>query len=454
MNWKKKIIIAGASIFTILLLLFYLLVYPKLLIVSGYVAKNVCSCIFVASIEEQIAVNEDINFGIMHLASTTVNYSNKTVTASVLGMHPKTAYYANNTGCALVNSISPNKIYTYTNKWAIPKYDSLENWFNYIDTVEYLTVNQHKKLFKVINSAFIEEDPLQKKKNTRAALVLYKGQLIEEQYAEKFTKNSRLLGWSMTKSLTASMLSMLAHKGKLNLNEPTNIKEWQHDNRRNITWKQLLQMNSGLKWKEDYADITDAVKMFFKSDGAGKYAVQLPLDKEPNTHWEYSSGTTNIIAKAMRSYFNSDAEYVRYIYANLFYKIGMYSMLIETDAEGIFVGSSYSWATARDWAKFGQLYLQNGNWAGEQLLSEDWVEFVQQPAPNSNKRYGGHFWLNKGGFYPNAPKDMYALNGFMGQYVFIIPSKELVIVRLGLTENRDDFDFNAWLTKIIAAIEN
>ncbi len=453
MNKKKKIAIFFSSILSVLLLLFYLFVYPNFIIISGFVAKNMCSCVFVADINEQIVKEEDVNFDIMSLASFKVDYENKLVKASVFGLNPKTAYFTKNTGCVLVDKLLPSEIYTYKSDWEIIKYDSLENWFTYIDTIEYLTNKQTLNLEKAIDNGFIEEDTLLRKKNSRAALVLYKGQLVGEQYANNFNKNSKLLGWSMTKSLTASMLALLAKEEKLNLDEPTNIEAWKDDDRKNITWKQLLQMNSGLKWKEEYSGMTDAVKMLFASDGAGEFVTQLPIAQKPNTHWEYSSATTNIISWQMRTLFDTNEAYIRYIYDHLFYKIGMYSMLMETDAQGIFVGSSYSWATARDWAKFGQLYLQNGTWAGEQILTKEWVGFVQQPAPNSNNRYGGHFWLNKGGNFPDVPRDMYALEGFQGQCVFIIPSKELVVVRLGLTANRDDFDFNKWLVGIINAVE-
>ncbi len=453
MNWIKKIMVGIGVIILILTSLFYFLIYPKLLIASGYAAKNACSCIFVGGINEETVMNEDINFNVIKYASTIIDYENKTATSSVFGMQTKTAYYSPNTGCALIQNLNPEEIYRYSNDWKIKKYDSLENWFSYIDTVEHLSISQTERLSEAINSGFLEDNPLLKKKNSRAAVVLYKGQLVGEQYSPGFDKDSRLLGWSMTKSYTSTMIGMLANEGKFKLDEPIPIKEWQQDDRKNITWIELLHMNSGLKWEEEYLDITDAVKMFFMSDGAGEYAAQLPKLVEPNTTWEYSSGTTNIMARELRKHFNSNDEYVRYIYDQLFYKIGMYSMLMETDAKGIFVGSSYSWATARDLAKIGQLYLQNGNWAGEQILTKEWVDFVQQPAPNSNDRYGGHFWLNKGGFYPDAPRDMYSITGFMGQRVYIIPSKELVIVRLGLTENRADFDFNDWIKGIIKSVE-
>ena len=423
------------------------------MIVSGYAAKNMCSCVFVAEIAEEKVKSEDLNFDMLSLATTAVDYESKTVTASVFGLNSKTAYYKENTGCVLVNKISPEDIYQYKPSQEVTKYDSLANWFSYIDTVEHFSPAQLLALNNVVSKAFIEEDSNQHKKNTRAAIVLYKGQLVAEDYAPSFDKNSRLMGWSMTKSLTATMLAMLAQEGKIALDKPTKIAAWQEDARKNVTWNQLLHMNSGLRWKENYAEVSDAVLMLFNSDGIGEYATQIPLEYKPNDHWEYSSGTSNILATAMHSYFNSTDEYIDYMYTNLFHKIGMYSMLIETDAKGRFVGSSYSWATARDWAKIGQLYLQDGNWAGEQILTKEWVDFVQQEAPNSEGIYGGHFWLNKGGRYPDIPRDMYALEGFQGQRVFIIPSKDLIIVRLGLTYKSADFDFNLWVKEIIATIE-
>ncbi len=449
----KKLLLVLLSLALIAALSFYFFVYPKFIIIAGYAAKNMCSCVFVAGIDEQKVRNEDLNFDILSLADTEVDYARKMVTATVFGLYPKTAWYQGPTGCTMVNEIDPQQAYRYRKDWQVTKHDSLADWFTYIDTVEYLNARQSAALDKALAAAFVENDP-GKPKNTRAALVLYKGQLAGEQYAPGFNKDSRLMGWSMTKSLTATMLAMLVQEGKIDLKSPTGIAAWQHDERRTITWEQLLHMNSGLRWEEVYDQVSDAVLMLFNSDAIGEYAMQMPPAYPPNTQWVYSSGTTNIIATRMRDFFATTDDYVRYPYEKIFHRLGMYSMLIETDAYGRFVGSSYGWATARDWAKIGQLYLQNGNWAGEQLLPASWIDFVRQPAPNAKGLYGGHFWLNRGNRYPDAPADIFSMEGFHGQKVFIIPSKDLVVVRLGLTYQESDFDFNQWLQEIIAAIEN
>jgi len=130
----------------------------------------------------------------------------------------------------------------------------------------------------------------------------------------------------------------------------------------------------------------------------------------------------------------------------------MHSMLIETDYSGNYVGSSYGWATARDWAKFGLLYLHNGNWNGEQLINKSWIDFTKKPTNGSNGVYGGHFWMNAGGKYPDVPKDMFSCNGFQGQRLYIIPSRDLVVLRTGL-KGESNFNVNQFLSNIIKSIE-
>jgi len=142
-------------------------------------------------------------------------------------------------------------------------------------------------------------------------------------------------------------------------------------------------------------------------------------------------------------------EYWAFPYRELFHKIGMSSAIMEPDASGTFVGSSYSFATARDWAKFGLLYLNDGLWEGERILPEGWAAYTATPAPNSEGDYGSFFWLNAGGQYPDAPREAYGAQGFQGQYVYIVPSQNLVVVRLGT--GIGDLDFNEFLTEIVAA---
>ncbi|MBC7493706.1 MAG: serine hydrolase, partial [Flavobacterium sp.] len=306
----------------------------------------------------------------------------------------------------------------------------------------------YSKLKTAVNAAFDANN--QKIKNTRAVLVLYKNKIVGEQYADGFSKNSKLLGWSMTKSITATYFGILQKQGKFNINKPAPIAQWQKDQRAIITTSDLLRMNSGLEWIEDYNSISDATNMLFQDVDMTKSQILKKAVVPPNLKWNYSSGTTNLLSGILRQQFKTHQEYLDFWYSALIDKIGMTSMIIESDMSGNYVGSSYGWATARDWAKFGTLYLNNGNWNGEQLFDASWVKYITTPAQGSNQEYGAHFWLNAGKYYKDAPKDMYSCNGYQGQRIFIIPSLQLVIVRLGTSEV---FDFNAFLKGIIGSLK-
>jgi CubicO group peptidase (beta-lactamase class C family) len=182
-----------------------------------------------------------------------------------------------------------------------------------------------------------------------------------------------------------------------------------------------------------------------------KSQIGKPLVGKPNNKWNYSSGTTNLLSGILRNQFKTHQEYLDFWYASLLDKIGMNSAIIETDMAGNFVGSSYGWATTRDWAKFGLLYLHKGNWNGEQLFDESWANYVATPTNTSNGEYGAHFWLNAGSKFPDVPKDMYYASGFQGQMVAVFPSHDLVIVRMGVTED-PEFDFNGLLSGVVGSL--
>jgi CubicO group peptidase (beta-lactamase class C family) len=159
-----------------------------------------------------------------------------------------------------------------------------------------------------------------------------------------------------------------------------------------------------------------------------------------------------LLSGILRQQFKSHQEYLDFPYSDLIDKIGAHSMILEADVQGNYVGSSYGWASTRDWGRLGQLYLNKGNWNGEQLFSPSWINYITKPTRNSNGTYGAHFWLNSEGIYPDVPKDLYSMNGYQGQYVFTIPSKDLVVVRTGLAEF-PEFDINSFLSVLASAIE-
>jgi CubicO group peptidase (beta-lactamase class C family) len=255
----------------------------------------------------------------------------------------------------------------------------------------------------------------------------------------------------MTKSITATYFGILQKQGKIDIMKPAPIAEWATDERSKITLNDLLHMNSGLEWEEDYGKISDVTKMLFIAEDMTKSQIVKPLAGKPNNTWNYSSGTTNLLSGILRKQFKTHQEYLDFWYSALIDKIGMNSMIVESDMAGNFVGSSYSWATTRDWAKFGLLYLHKGNWNGEQLFNPSWAKYVSTPTNGSNGKYGAHFWLNANGDFPDVPRDFYRCSGYQGQMVAIFPSQDMVVVRMGLSE---EFDFNGFLSDVVKSFKN
>ncbi len=424
--------------------------YPKLELISGFSAKNVASGHFIDNRPLDLIEKGDNDIKLIRLASNTIDESEKFSTSSVFGLQKRKAIYRKGLGSLLVDDdfdvskpylvpkrIQPKIDFPYPFGTNEPK-DSI---FSNID---------YSKLNKSVANAFDENDAVAKR--TRSVLVLYKDHIVAEKYDKGFDKNSKILGWSMTKSITATYFGILQYQNKINLNNPAPLSEWATDERSKITLNNLIQMNSGLEWEEKYDKICDATKMLFQAEDMGKVQLEKPLSGKPNASWNYSSGTSNLLSKILRKQYKTHQEYLDFWYSSLIDKIGMYSMIVETDMAGNYVGSSYGWATTRDWAKFGTLYLHNGNWNGKQLFDTSWSKYVSTPTPTSDGKYGGHFWLNSSGKYPDAPRDLYYASGFQGQKVIIIPSKDVVIVRMGLTDD-ESFDFNGFLKEVLGSIE-
>jgi CubicO group peptidase (beta-lactamase class C family) len=214
-----------------------------------------------------------------------------------------------------------------------------------------------------------------------------------------------------------------------------------------------MQMQSGLKWNEDYGSRSDVNVMLHCEDDMAKFAFSQPLESAVGSKWYYSSGTTNIVNYLMRQKLGNDQEYYNYAQTRLFDKIGMSDAVFETDASGTQVGSSYIFATARDYARFGMLFLQDGVFNGERILPEGWVKYCTTPASASKGEYGSFFWLNQNGKLPSAPSDTYWAQGHNGQRIFIVPSKELVVVVTSYSPKPDKvIDFDHLLGDILKAL--
>ncbi len=424
--------------------------YPKLEIISGFSAKNMSSSVFLGHRSLEYTDKTDHDVPNVRLATDEVDKQNKYAMANVFGFKERKAIYREGLGSVLIDEdfdekepfLIPKRTFYKTN---LPyPYGDLSQTDTVFENIDY------DKIDRTVASIFDTNGEDIKK--TRAILVLYKDQIIGERYIDGFDKNSVLLGWSMTKSVLSTMYGVLQSQGKIDINGKAPVVEWQNDGRKAITINNLLQMNSGLKWDEDYGSISDITKMLYLDRDMTTAQIHKKAIHKPNENWLYSSGTSNLLSGILRKQFTTHQEYLDYPYREFIDKIGMHSMVIETDMAGNYVGSSYAWATVRDWAKFGLLYLHKGNWNGTKIFDPSWVDYVTTPSPTSEGDYGGHFWLNAGGFYPDAPRDMFSANGYQGQRVFIIPSKDLVIVRFGLIGDAG-VDFNTFLKEMANAVK-
>ncbi|CAM1366827.1 CubicO group peptidase, beta-lactamase class C family [Tenacibaculum sediminilitoris] len=419
--------------------------YPKLNILAGYSAKNTASSVFLAGRSLEFTDANDNNFSPISITSNKIDIKEKSATGSVYGLLKRKAVYREGLGAVLVTND-----FDITKPQPAPKRSKPNHTVpfpygnaNHKDTI--FPNIAYKKLNETIDTIFNDRN------QTRSIVVVYKDKIIAEKYDTGFTKESKQLGWSMTKSITGTLFGILNCKGEINLEENNLFPEWENDDRKNITIHNLLQMNSGLEWEEDYNTISDVTKMLFLEKNMTKTQVNKSLIGKPDESWNYSSGTSNLLSGILRTKFDTHQEYLDFWYSALIDKIGMNSMVIETDMSNHFVGSSYAWATARDWAKLGLLYLHNGEWNGEHLFDKDWVSYATTPTPTSNGRYGAQIWLNKGGKHPDVPKNMFSFNGYKGQNVFILPSQDLVVVRTGLTKNAD---VNTLLKGIVNSIKH
>jgi len=293
------------------------------------------------------------------------------------------------------------------------------------------------KLKAAVNAAFQPAGGL-----TAAFVVTWRGRLIAERYGEGLTAQTPLEGWSMGKSLTATLFGILVKGGTYDLNQPAPIPEWQTDPRAKIRIADLLHMSSGLRIiapqdpdYDPFGPYPDHLYLYTGGIDSFHYAATRPLQWPPNTIGRYRNTDPVLISYLIRlAVEKRGEEYLSFPQRNLFDKLGIRTMVIETDPFGNFLGQGYEVGSGRDWARLGNLYLQDGVWNGERILPEGYAKFVSTLAPAwaADRRpvYGAFFWLNGDGRFP-VPRDAYYMAGAGGQTTLIVPSHDLVVVRLG-----------------------
>ena len=408
-------------------------------IITGYAAKNLASDVFVSGRNAADIEALDLNFSFIKFTRNKVDYENKTVTSRFL-WGKSTAAWREGYGVTLLRGKSAEELRAEKFPLA-PEPDSAVAAFQ-TDSLEYARLEP-------IATALVDE--LSYGGHPFAFVVLHNGKLVAERYGYGVDAGTRLLSWSMGKSFTNALIGIMSGDGLLDINAPMDIPEWQGDGRKAITLNDLMQMQSGLKWNEDYGSRSDVNLMLHREKDMGLYALSKPLAHEPGTFWYYSSGSTNIVMRYLRGKFSSDAEFLGYIRGRLFEPLGIRNACFEPDMNGTPVGSSYLYVKAMDYARFGQMFLDDGTVGGKRILPEGWVDYTMTPAAASEGKYGAFFWLNRCKVCPDVPEDMYSCNGHDGQQIYIIPSKGLVVVVCGYSPRSNKVDFNALLSDIIGS---
>ena len=409
----------------------WLYVSPPALIrvATAYSAKIVCSNQFLAWRDGQDVLALDVQspgHPILKYIFIDVDPAGRTVSARLLGLFGEgRAIYRPGAGCTSVPYGTQAPAVAAVPEGGVPDMAAL--W----PAGERVEPSQDAAL------AAILDDPDMAGPGMRALVVAHDGRIVGERYGDGFKADTPLLGWSMTKTVTAAIIGTLVGEGRLSLDQDGLFEGWNGDERGEITIADLMAMSSGLEFNEDYGDVTDVTRMLYlESDMAG-FAADKPLAGQRGEVFNYSSGTTVLLSRIWQDAFADPAEALAWPRKALFDPIGMQSAVLETDAAGTFVGASYLYATARDWVRFGEFLRNDGVWAGRRILPEGFVAWMREEAPASNGRYGrGQVWLSVAdgdGSDAGLPADTFWLRGHDGQTLAVIPSHGLVIARLGLS---------------------
>ena len=393
---------------------------------TGITAKQVCSLTFVSGFDPERAKTlyvDPLLGGAKPLIQIRFDEATETVTTSALGfLFRQTAVHRDGLGCTLVHD--PD---AFDAELSLPLPGDPDPMV--MDADWRASHFNEAALDAALDLAFTEDG-----RNTLAALVLHEGRLVAERYAEGVTAETPLHGWSMTKSTTATFAGVLVQRGLLDVQAEGLVPELAAVGREAITVDDLLRMTGGLDGFETNDGMDPNSEMLFTQADMAHYAANRNVLYPPGTHWDYQSGNTILAGSAMEVHMgDSVAEEVATLRAWLFEPLGMHHSVLEPDQTGTLQWSSYMYASARDWARMGQLYLDDGRVGDEQIIPPNWLTYVSTPTATSNEEYGAGFWLN----IPGLPSDTVVMRGFQQQWTFVIPSEDLIVVRMGATLGSD-----------------
>jgi len=435
---------------------------------SGMAAHSVCSGVYLAGREARSVLEEDVLPASVFLRPLGITWdaAAQAVTARFAGTFERRAQYLAERGCVLdVDASTALPVAAPQRARAVPWPEGdlpspRGEWDDAVDV---------ERLARLIDASFADAgDP--GSANARGIAVVHRGRLLVNRQAPGFGAGTPLHGWSMAKTVLGMLAHKLAAEQRLALDAnvvdafgakraPAWVDAWRGDARSRITVADLLYMRDGLDDDESYLPWGNVVRMLWSRPDAAAYAAEAHAGVPPRKRWHYSSGSANILAAVLRGRFESDAAYWAYPKAALFDPIGAHSATFETDAEGTWIGSSYLWASTADWARIGQLMLDDGRWRGREVLAPGWLARAMTASLDAGPGlgYGAHIWRvghpTEGACRRHAlPEDALALTGHWGQIMAIVPSRHAVIVRLGWTFDASRFDGCAFVADVLRAL--
>jgi CubicO group peptidase (beta-lactamase class C family) len=431
-------------------------------VATGFVAHTVCASIFVSGFDPQTVFAETADrAGIRRLRwglGYHLDRAGKTVDTSVAGLFGSRAAFHDGFGCVLLHG--PNQPYLLKSDidaLKTPKSPPLLPEIADAAIVE----PSDPKLKAALDRAF-EEPAAPPFRRTRAVVVLHDGAVIAERYADGIGVDTPLLGFSMTKSVVNALIGLLTQQGRISPSLPAPIPEWHGaaDPRREIEVEHLLRMTTGLALDETNSGFDVSSQMVYLHNDMAGFAVKAAMIAPPGTRWAYSSPTTQLLARIIRDLTGGPEQTLAFAWRELFNPLGMRHVTLQFDATGTLEGSSSMLASARDWARFGLLYLNDGMIGGRRILHEDWIDF--SAAATLDTDYGAGFWTNrseheraKARVRLGMPRDAYFASGDLGQRVVILPTQRLVIVRLGnsVDPTGDIRGLGRLVKEVIAAVQ-
>nr|WIE94180.1 serine hydrolase [Mesorhizobium sp. WSM4875] len=429
---------------------------PELIRVgSGYAAKIVCSNVFIVGRDPNEVLAVDVQapgHPLLKLMKVSVDKERGLVSAGLLWTLGKSvAVERDGVGCASVpdgDTGRARQTSVHIEPLAVASQDALWPEGERVDAL------QNPAVTKIVDDAAMVGTGM------RAVVVVKNGRIVAERYGEGFSAKTPLLGWSMTKTVNAAIVGTLVKDGKMALDNKGLFSPWKADGRAAISLADMMAMSSGLEFNEDYGDVADVTRMLYLEPDMAGFAETKPLGGEVGKAFSYSSGTAVMLSRLWQEAIGDKVKALSWPRTALFEPLGMHSAVLETDERGTFVGSSYLYATAHDWARFGQFLLQGGVWNGAQILPAGFVDWMRQPAPASKVYGNGQVWIEGPGDEENPgagaaaglPKDTYWMEGHDGQTVAIIPSEQLVVVRLGLTPAKLGYRPQAMVAALVKAL--